>query len=405
MALPYLTAAQAAARLGVSRATLYAYVSRGRVRTAPGPDHRSRVYLAEDVERLAARKRAGRGAEPAAAGSLAWGMPVLETAISLIRPDGPYYRGQSAVALARNGASLEDVARLLWGAGRDDPFAESPPTWPSAIRPMLAAIAARSPIERALAVLPLLEGQPPAGTDPRPRLVGAARLLRQVGALLSGAPTALPAVHRTIARGWRLRDPHAVDLVRAALVLSADHELNASSFAARVVASTGAALPAIALGGFAALSGPRHGGAAARAQAFLEEAVRGRDGRAAVTARLQRGDGLPGFDHPLYPTGDPRAIALLDMMRALRPRPARLPHVLEAIDAATAATGLHPNIDVGLATIAILYGREPGATFTLFATGRLAGWFAHALEQQATGRLIRPRARYVGALPPPEAPA
>src|SRR5690606_32007545 len=110
----YLSAAEATQRLGISTATLYAYVSRGLIESRPGEDHRSRVYRALEVERLAARKRAGRGAARGAARSLDRGLPVMETAISQIRPDGPSYRGHWAIGLAREGASLEDAARILW---------------------------------------------------------------------------------------------------------------------------------------------------------------------------------------------------------------------------------------------------------------------------------------------------
>ena len=106
-----MSAAEACAALGISTATLYAYVSRGLLESRPGADHRSRVYLRQDVERLSQRKRAGRGAARGAAQSLDRGLPVMETRISLIRPDSPYYRGRSAVAMVRSGATLEGTAR------------------------------------------------------------------------------------------------------------------------------------------------------------------------------------------------------------------------------------------------------------------------------------------------------
>src|SRR5690348_17200696 len=138
MAADYLSARDAAARLGVSVATLYAYVSRGKVDSRPGADGRSREYRTGDIERLIDLRRAGRGAAQAAAHSLTWGLPVLETQISLIRPGGHYYRGESAIELARHGASLEDAARLLWECGDRDPFAAPPPrTWPAAVRVLL----------------------------------------------------------------------------------------------------------------------------------------------------------------------------------------------------------------------------------------------------------------------------
>ena len=118
-----LSARETCQILGISQATLYAYVSRGLLESRPGPDHRSRLYPRHDVERLAQRKQAGRGAARGAAQSLDRGLPVLETQISLIRPDGPYYRGRSAIAAVHDGATLEDIARLLWDCGEHDPFA------------------------------------------------------------------------------------------------------------------------------------------------------------------------------------------------------------------------------------------------------------------------------------------
>jgi citrate synthase len=197
--------------------------------------------------------------------------------------------------------------------------------------------------------------------------------------------------HQRFARAWGL-NPDGADLIRRALVLLADHELNASTFAARVAASTGASLSAACLAGLSALSGPLHGGMAARVEAFADEADR-RDALCAVSARLERGSSLPGFDHPLYPDGDPRATALLARFEP--------PATLAALWRATqSATGLAPNIDFALVALARGLALPPDAPFILFATARSAGWTAHAIEQLQTGRLIRPRARYVGTAPP-----
>ena len=106
MSSDHLSATETCRILGISRATLYAYVSRGLLESRPGPDHRRRVYLRQDVERLVQHKQAGRGAARGAAQSLDRGLPVLETQISLIRPDGPYYRGRSAITAAQEGATL-----------------------------------------------------------------------------------------------------------------------------------------------------------------------------------------------------------------------------------------------------------------------------------------------------------
>jgi citrate synthase len=397
----YLTAREAAARLGISLASLYAYVSRGKVDSRPGPDGRSREYRADDVERLIERRQAGRGAAQGAAHSLTWGLPVLETRISLIRPHGHYYRGRSAIELARSGASLEDAARLLWECGDRDPFAAPPPAaWPPVVQGLLRQRGV-PPLERAAAALPLLAlGAPHAhSTDPLQRREGAARLLRETAALLCATKPDRRPIHQLLAAGWRGRGAHVAPLLRSALVLCADHELNASAFATRVAASTGASLHAAADAGLAALSGPRHGGAAARAHALIRQAMRERHPADCVRERLRHGDGLPGFGHPLYPDGDPRAALLLHMLAGSRPRLPGMARVQRLVDAAATSCGRAPSLDFALAAIALLYGQDADAALSLFAAGRMAGWLAHALEQQEAGGLIRPRANYAGAMP------
>ncbi len=402
-----IPAHEACAALGISRATLYAYVSRGLIESRPGPDHRSRVYLRRDVERLAQRKKAGRGAARGAAQSLDRGLPVMETAISLIRPDSPYYRGRAAVAMVREGATLEDAARVLWDCGDSDPFDRAPATaWPARVAP-IAGDAGLPPIKRAMAAIPLLavDERDSLNAAPAARRRIAASLLRQNAALLAGtAPDARP-VHRVLADAWRPGDAAFADLVRAALVLCADHELNVSAFAARVVASTGAHLHGTVCAGLAALSGPRHGGATARAYALIEDAAAASSPAAFIGERWRRGDELPGFHHVLYPDGDPRGAEVLAMLRRYRAGDARMAHVEALVAAAAQTSGRLPNIDGMLAAICHVHGLPAGPALVMFAAGRLAGWLAHAQEQQAADRLIRPRAQYVGVMPQAADPA
>lgn len=397
----YVGAREAAQRLGVSLATLYAYVSRGHVHSRAGEDSRRRLYRLQDIERLIERRDAGRSAAQGAAHSLAWGLPVLETRVSLIRPEGHYYRGHAVAELVRSGQSLEAVARLLWDCGDDDPFALPPPAaWPPPVRSLLRDH--RLPaLERTAAALPLLalSSVRDLSPDPRRRRESAASLLRQTTALLAGvAPDHRPA-HEVLAQAWRPGDGQLAELVRAALLLCADHELNASAFAARVVASTGASLHGAVAAGLAALSGPAHGGATARAYEFIQDARRADSARRHVLACLQRGESLPTFGHPLYPAGDPRARLLLDQLEAVRPRPARLQRVRQLLEAAIEASGQAPSTDFALAALADVFELGPEGGLILFAAGRVAGWLAHALEQQSEGGLIRPRASYVGRAP------
>ncbi|MCR6687294.1 citrate synthase family protein [Pseudoxanthomonas sp.] len=394
-----IPASEACRLLGISAATLYAYVSRGLLESRPGRDHRSRVYRRQDVERLAQRKRLGRGPARGAAQSLDRGLPVLETRISLIRPDGPYYRGRSAVAAVRAGATLEDIARLLWDCGSQDPFADPPGDWPARVV-ALATDTELPPVARAMAVIPLLALQVPHSfqADQGTRRALAATLLRQNAALMVARRPAGP-VHRLLAEAWRPGDAAFAELVRAALVLCADHELNVSAFAARVVASTGAHLHATVCAGLSALSGPRHGGATARVYALLEDARQSSDIDRLVAGRWKRGEDLPGFGHALYPDGDPRAGELLAMLRTAKVEPVALDLIEAVIAAAEAHSGRRPNVDFALAAICYAYGLPAEPALAMFAAGRLAGWLAHALEQQAQGKLIRPRARYAGVQP------
>ena len=387
--------------LGISQATLYAYVSRGLLESRPGPDHRSRLYSRQDVERLAQRKQVGRGAARGAAQSLDRGLPVLETQISLIRPDGPYYRGKSAIAAVHDGATLEDIARLLWDCGEQDPFAvEIDPHWPATVA-AIASDARLPPLERAMSAIPLLalEVRHSFNSAPRVRHEIAATLLRHNAALLvAQAPFAGP-VHRLLAHCWKPDDEVFAELVRAALVVCADHELNVSAFAARVVASTGAHLHGTVCSGLAALSGPRHGGATARAHALIADARDAASTRDFIATRWQRGDDLPGFGHALYPNGDPRATEILARLRTSYSGTPAMQSLESIMAAAEDISGQRPNIDLMLAAICHANDLPATPALVMFAAGRLAGWLAHALEQQAQGRLIRPRASYTGIAP------
>lgn len=385
-----IDAGEAVERLGVSRATLYAYVSRGLVRAVPDAgDPRRSLYSAADIDGLVTRKRRGRKPERIAASTLDWGVPVLTSHITRIEGGRLSYRGYDALELAAK-ASFEAVAALLWGCGDSDPFAAPMPAVGAAWDELTGLMAARSLPERCGVLLPLMAGASATLWRREPRLIwptGAGLLRTMAGAAVGRVPSTAP-IEEVLAEAWGL-DPgdRRVDHLRAALVLLADHELNASAFAVRVVASTGASLAAALAGGLAALSGPRHGGTTSLVEILFDEIERlGGDAPRVVDERLWRGDLLPGFDHPLYPDGDPRAVALLGRLPPDSQR--------DALIAAVGALGKRPNVDFALVSLRRALGLPRGAAFTLFAVGRTAGWIAHALEQLEDGRLIRPRARY-----------
>jgi len=379
----WIDAGEAMRRLGVRPQTLYAYVSRGRLRAEPDPaEPRRSRYKTSDIAALAHRKSRGRKAAAVAAEAIAWGEPVLASAITTVADGRLYYRGRDAVLLAET-ETFEGVARLLrGGAGNPAPrvLRRAPPQAPTVRGRLFAALATR-----AAADLPAREQSPSALADE------AASLLDVVADAVCGEVEGGP-IHERLGRAFGCGG-QGIDLVRRALVLMADHELNAATFAARVAASTGASLSAAALAGLSTLTGPLLGGMAARVSRLAAEAALAGPGEA-VAARLAHWTSTPGFGHPLYPDGDPRARALLRLF----PAPPGLAALREAVEA---ATGERDNVDFALVALSEELGLPPDAPFVIVAVARCAGWLAHALEQTASGSLIRPRARYVG--PTPEA--
>ncbi|HEY1722111.1 MAG TPA: citrate synthase [Magnetospirillaceae bacterium] len=386
-----IDAVEATARLRISRATLYAYVSRGLIRSVVKPDDpRAHLYAAADIAMLARRKTRMRRPAAAAATALDWGLPVLETRIARIENGRLSYRGADATTLAET-QSFEQVCRRLWDAGRADPFkgVHFDPGSASGWTRMAARVRSWPATDRAMALLSLILD---ADRDGKAPFHTAARLVLMIATAAAGTALdpRLP-LHRALAKAWDR--PKAADAIRRALILSADHELNVSTFAVRVVASSGASLTASLLAGLAALSGPRHGGATLRAAKMIAAMSRSGGVEAVLRDLIKRDVPIPGFGHPLYPDGDPRAEALL-------PHIGTAPLVRDAATAIHNATGQHPTIDLALVGVELGQRLPPGAALALFAIGRTSGWIAHALEQQANQTLIRPRARFVADEPP-----
>jgi citrate synthase len=385
----WMTAAEALQVLKVRPQTLYANVSRGKIRARPDDgDPRRSLYHRDDVLRMARRANGRRKVEAVSAQAMQYGDPVLPSSISTAANGRLLYRGHDATALAES-ASLEDIAALLWECTP----AEAAAIWPAAASTKPSAGRAAPPDSAlaagllALARLSAID----APTSGRPaselRSEAASVLTTLVDAMTgsddgqSGTPVSL-----RLARAWRA-EAHQ-DLLRRALVLMADHELNASTFAARVAVSTGASLAAGVLAGFATLTGPLHGGAAAQF-ALLVAQARADGAQQAVRDWLASQRALPAFGHPLYPDGDPRAHALIKLLPALQP-------YHDLADATSRQAGELPNIDYALSLLGAHCGLPDDAPFMLFAMGRCVGWLAHALEQVQASRLIRPRARYTG---------
>jgi citrate synthase len=389
--IPYLSAREAAAELNISRATLYAYVSRGLIRSMPTSGSRQRLYAAEDVRTLRRKKTPGATPDQTVAAALDFGLPVLSSSVSLIEGGRLYYRGRDALALAGS-ATLETVAGLLWRAA-GEPFAEAAPDG----FPAPPKLDGATGLTRCLAVLAWAQQHDPRAHNRKSAAMArtGAVIVRLMAAAFTGQPASRRPIHETLAYGFGA--PTAAEPIRMALVLLADHELNASTFTARCAASTGASPYAAVRAGLAALEGPRHGMLHRQVEALFRDVADRPAMAGALEDRLARGDALPGFGHPLYPDGDPRAPALLNAM-AQRPfhreAEALAKMVLEQV-------GERPNVDYALAGLSRAYALPADAAFAIFATARTAGWMAHIIEQYEDGTMIRPRARYVGEAPQP----
>ena len=424
----WIGAAEAADRLGIKQASLYAYVSRGLLSRRRDGAGRVSLFDADEVAELASKARPKRSGSPAEL--------VIESALTELTATTQRYRGYDATDLALR-RPFEDVALLLWSGS----LADSPGTaadWQATEAALAAARAAQAalpagvlPLERLQVIVPAL-----AATDQfrlhldRPAVIAAGQALvaGMTGALPrpgeeppageagedlapatpGEAPPATPGDDLAPAgpRGVAARlaprlcaGPAPAGLVRvlnAALVLVADHELAASTLAARVAASMRADPYAVVATGLGAMGGALHGGAALGAELMLSSADAPADAPRVVGEVLRRGERLPGFGHFVYKTGDPRANLLLRLVTELAPDSPQLA-IASAVTAEARRRALpEPNIEFALAVLAQVAGMIRGAGEAIFATGRTAGWLAHALEEYERNIPIRPRSVYTG---------
>jgi citrate synthase len=391
----YLTAREASAELAISPATLYAYVSRGLIRSEPSSDSRSHRYRAEDVRGL--KERRTPSPEPGGLKNFDADLPVMDSSIATITEEGPIYRGVNCIDLAETG-TLEHAATLLWDVTGVDPFApDNCPHLSPEMRAVAEAARQAPPIDRTVAVLALA-----ASADPRAftraadgRAMVGGRILRLVIATMLNRPSSAAPLHLQIARAWAPDSKPAADLIRRALVLLAEHELNASSFTVRCAASTGLNLYDAMIAGLVALKGPKHGGAGVLAAQLVKTLV-DCDVAPLIRERVALGERFAGFGHGVYKHGDPRAHALLKALARAGAAPKLTTEIPERI---AEATGEFVNIDYALAALVHTLGMPPGNELVLFAMARTVGWIAHASEQLRHGGLIRPRARYIGPAP------
>ena len=400
MATEWLTAGEARARLGVQAQTLYAYVSRGLIRSERVPGSRSSRYRRADVERLAARGRRTSGAPGPEI--------VVDSALTKLDPAGRLaYRGWDATDAART-SSYEAVAEWLWASDEGDHVWAAPRDQLKVATRAQAALPAHAAIPDRLRVIAAAVGACDPLRNDRRRPSVAARGRALIATLVEGLPLAStrepPRTGSIASRFWpRLsplpETPARVEALDHAMVLLADHELAASTLAVRVAASTWADPYLLVCAGLAAAGGPLHGGASEAVRTMLREVTDGASAATAVGARLRDARPVPGFGHSVYEGPDPRAPALLAAVRRARPPRAVWRAATEIQDLVSGDGDLHANIDLALGVFAEAHDMVPGAGEAIFVTARCAGWIAHGLEEYDHRLRYRIRAAYTGPEP------
>ena len=359
---------EAAEILGVSKPTLYAYVSRGRLRRTTAADGRTSLFARDEVERLGAQsRRSAPGPRPTIDVQ-------IRSDVTTLHEHALEFRGHDLIDLI-GGRRFEDVAETLWAGGAAEPPTGT--TWPTAEIADAAAIdpvvgipaTAIGRLAIAAHVLDALHRDDGAAT--------AARRLLLVTPGLFGSRRRTGSYALRLTSAW-VRRPSS-DLVAAvdtALSLLADHELATSTLAVRVAASTRTSPHAAFAAGLAAIEGLLHGSASASVHAFLDRCAE--QGRTeAIGERRSARQPIPGFGHKVYRAVDPRYAPLMDAVRRID---ADATAVVDALVAEVGRTLPHqPNVDLALGALTWAAGLAPDTP--LFAVARIAGWAAHYDEE------------------------
>ena len=410
----YMTRQEALAFLGVKQQTLYSYVSRGFIRSISQPDGRTSYYPREDVLKMRAKSAARSGHGAVAASAMHWGEPVIETRITELTNQGPCYRGHLAIDLARQGYSFESVAEFLWGSALvNEPHSwrglSLPPSFPALLREC-AALHHQPHFPQLLAsatvVLGIADGSLKdryrAGSTPVQTARFLIRALVGVFGFLRGEDKYVQlddeeSVAQGLLRTLGLNcGSEQVKALNAALVLVADHELNPATFAARIAASCGADMHACVGAAINTHYSLEIGCACDRVEDIFAISATSDAIIARATKLRAMGRKLPGFDHHLYPGGDPRAHALIEMAKSTAGADTK--PIFQALTHLEAEFDTHPSVEGGLVFLCRTLGIARGGASGLYALGRCAGWIAHIMEQRSAGYMIRPRAKFKSGL-------
>jgi citrate synthase len=408
--LDYLTREEALDILQVKRSTLYSYVSRGLIRCIKLNGSAVGHYALEDIKRLKAKSSARSGHGPVAAGAMRWGDPVILSSITAITPDGPRYRRRLATDIVRSNTPFEVVTDYLWtGHWNEESSVWQNETIPIAVPQSLEAIVQVHPhihilqlLAQATMSMGISENTPLALNElARTDVMSARRLISAMTGVFGFLgptqsyvmPIAGESIAHTLARSLGLvADPVVICALNSALVLVADHELNPATFAARIAASWGAQFHSCISAALDVHYGIGKG--CDRVESLFSSSPQPKDVVSKVLEKIEQGQRLEGFNHRLYPFGDPRSKVLMKLAHQNAPYHLPTQSILKALQALENKCSIYPNIETGLVLISRSLNLAPQTAGALFALGRSAGWVAHILEQRLAGFEIRPRAQF-----------
>jgi citrate synthase len=388
----FVNAAEAALALGVTVTTLYAYVGRKGIRTQRVPGSRQTHYWWPDIERLRQKeRRTNEHLKPAGV--------THETKITLMTQGGPYYRGKSALELAKT-QTLEAVAALLWDVDEASAFSARTMPVPKEFRTLQKMLKHANPVDLAISLFPFIERVNPRAFDLSRKGMArtGAELLRWYACIHSGLsrPDAGP-IHETVAKALGVNRALA-DLTRCILVLSADHGFEAGTYAVRACATAGVTPYRSVLAGLAVVTGRRsNSGRSEAAMRLLDEIASEPEPERPIVRRLQDGTKVPGFGSSYYTSGDPRALFLMNRYEDMFGDEKGFRKLKRAIATVKELCDLEPDFIFANAYGHLRLGLA--SQQSLFPLGRSVGWVAHSIEQFEAGETMRASESYTGLLP------
>ena len=391
----YLTADEAATRLDVTKNTLYAYVSRGLIRSESG-DGRTRKYVEQDVQRLANGSTRTPRQNPADEA-----IP-LSTSIVAIHQGQLVYRGHDACRLARSHAALE-VAHGLWTGSFSAPDEAEGLSVPPDVSVMAPLLSGLSPLARMQSLLPIVQdGDSRAFDLSMTGLVRSARLIfltLATAVFTSDAELKSNDIGHVLCSRWGHTSPAAYRTLQAAVIVSMAHPPDVDALAARSAATLHASLHDTTLAGLSAFRGTRATGEIHRVDALFREAGDAHQLAQTIADRQARGDDIPGFGHPAFPDGDPRARLILQMIRTHFGGMDGAAFAIAGEQVGHDHLGKQPRLSFAMVALARALQLPRDAAVALFAVARSVHWMAQAMEAIHADASLTVASTYTG--PPP----